>query len=237
MPCSCCAGESLDIFGEKSARRELRRYLSKGLGGGDARLIVSWAEDSGLEGSTVAEVGGGIGQLQAELLRRGASRGTVIEVVAGYRPVAGELARAVHVDDRSAFVLADLLENPNAFEQTDVVVLRRVVCCSPEGPDLMGRAAARTRRTLLASYPRDRFLVRAVVRLQNLGFRLTRKRKPVFVHAPGRLERAAATNGLRRTRVARGPVWETAQFEPVREALGPALVSRIPRAETEEGRG
>jgi magnesium-protoporphyrin O-methyltransferase len=219
MPCSCSAGESLDIFGEKGARRELRRYLRKGLGGSDARLIVSWAADRGLEGATVAEVGGGIGQLQAELLRRGASHGTVIEVVAGYRPVAGELARAVHVADRSAFVLADLLETPSAFEQTDVVVLRRVVCCSPEGPELLGRAAAKTRRTLLASYPRDRFLVRAVVRLQNLGFRIARKRFRVFVHAPGRLERAAATHGLRRTRVSRGAVWETVQFEMRPEPL------------------
>ena len=33
MPCSCCAGESLDIFGERGARRELRRYLRDGLGG------------------------------------------------------------------------------------------------------------------------------------------------------------------------------------------------------------
>jgi magnesium-protoporphyrin O-methyltransferase len=230
MACSCCAGESLDIFGEKSARRELRRYLSKGLGGGDARLIVSWAEDSGLEGSTVAEVGGGIGQVQAELLRHGAARGTVIEVVAGYRPVAGELARAVDVDERSAFVLADLLEDPDALEPTDVVILRRVVCCSPDGPELLGRAAAKTRGTLLASYPRNRFLVRAVVRLQNAGFRLVRKRFRVFVHVPGTLEQAASAHGLERTRVARGSVWETAQFEPVRAALGSALEARIPQA-------
>jgi hypothetical protein len=213
MQCSCCAGESLDIFGEKGARRELRRYLGKGLGGADARLIASWAEERGLEDATVVEVGGGIGQVQAELLRRGAASGKVMEVVAEYGPVAGDLARAVDVDGRSAFVLADLLEDPDAFEQTDIVVLRRVVCCSPEGPELLGRAAAKTRGTLLASYPRDRFLVRAVVRLQNAGFRLVRKRFRVFVHAPVRLERAATDHGLVRTRVSRGPVWETAQFD------------------------
>jgi magnesium-protoporphyrin O-methyltransferase len=219
MACSCCAGESLDIFGEKGARRELRRYLDKGLGGGDARLIASWAEERGLEGATVVEVGGGIGQVEAELLRRGAAAGKVVEVVAAYGAVAGDLARAVDVDDRSAFVLADLLEDPDAFEQTDIVVLRRVVCCSPEGPELLGRAAAKTRGTLLASYPRDRFLVRAVVRLQNAGFRLVRKRFRVFVHAPARLERAATERGLVRTRVSRGAVWETAQFDVRPQAL------------------
>ena len=84
MPCSCCAGESLDIFGEKSARRELARYLEKGLRAADARRMVAWAEQTGLEGASVADVGGGIGQVQAELLGRGAARGTVVEVVPAY---------------------------------------------------------------------------------------------------------------------------------------------------------
>jgi len=44
MPCSCCAGESLDIFGERGARRELRGYLHDGLGGDDAKQIAAWAE-------------------------------------------------------------------------------------------------------------------------------------------------------------------------------------------------
>ena len=212
MPCSCCAGESLDIFGEKSARRELRRYLRKGLGGGDAPTIADWAGQGGLDGSTVLEVGGGIGQIQAELVRRGAAHGTVVEVVAAYEEAARELAEATGIADRTAFVLADLVETPDAVEPADVVVLRRVVCCTPLGPSVLGAAAGKARRTLLASYPRDRAGVRAVVRLQNLFFALIRKRFRVFVHPPRELERAAEKNGLRLSRVERGPIWETAQF-------------------------
>ena len=109
VPCSCCTSESLDIFGEKGARRELRRYLRKGLGGADARLIAAWAAEGELEGATVIEVGGGIGQIQVDLLRRGAMRGTVVEVLGDYRGPAGELAAAAGVADRSSFVLADLI--------------------------------------------------------------------------------------------------------------------------------
>src|SRR6478672_9355906 len=36
VPCDCCVGDALDIFSERSARRELRRYLRRGLGGTDA---------------------------------------------------------------------------------------------------------------------------------------------------------------------------------------------------------
>ena len=213
MPRSCCAGDALDIFSEKSARRELRRYLRKGLGGDDAKLIAAWAEDAGLADATVVEVGGGIGQVQTELLRRGAAGGTVVEVVAGYEAAAAELARAADVAERTSFLLADLLEAPDAVDPADIVVLRRVVCCSPRGPELLGIAAGKAHRTLLASYPRDRWANRAFARVQNAVFRLIGKRFRVFVHAPVELERAAARHGLRRTRSSTGVIWETAQFD------------------------
>jgi magnesium-protoporphyrin O-methyltransferase len=213
VPCSCCAGEALDIFGEKGARRELRRYLEHGLGGADAKLIATWAEETGLAGATVLEIGGGIGQIQAELVRRGAARGTVVEVVAGYAGSASELAAAAGIADRSSFVLADLLEDPSAVEPADVVVLRRVVCCSPKGPELLGAAAAKARRTVLASYPRHGALTRAFSRLQNALFRLIGKRFRLYVYPPADLERAVAHMGLARSRVSRGLVWETARYD------------------------
>jgi magnesium-protoporphyrin O-methyltransferase len=208
----CCAGEPLDIFGEKGARRALRRYLRKGLGGSDAPRIADWAAEGGLDGATVLEVGGGIGQIQAELVRRGAAHGTVVEVLADYEDAARELADATGIADRTSFVLADLVEAPDAVEPADIVVLRRVVCCTSLGPSVLGAAAGRTSRTLLASYPRDRAAVRVFARLQNGLLAVMRKRFRMFVHAPGDLERAAERHGLRRSRVERGLVWETAQF-------------------------
>jgi magnesium-protoporphyrin O-methyltransferase len=208
----CCSGESLDIFGEKSARRALGRYLRKGLGGSDAPRIAGWAAEQGLDGATVMEVGGGIGQIQVELVRRGAARGTVVEVVADYEDAARELARATGTADRTRFVLADLVETPDAVEPADIVVLRRVVCCTPVGPAVLAAAAGLTTQTLLASYPRDRAGVRVVARVQNGLLALLRKRFRMFVHPPGELERAAETHGLRLSRVERGFVWETAQF-------------------------
>ena len=207
----CSAADSLEIFGEAGARRALRRYLRNGLGGEDAQLIAAWAEENGLDGATVAEIGGGIGQIQAELLRRGAARGTVVEVVAGYEAPAGELAAATGIADRTSFQLVDLLEEPDAVDASDVVVLRRVVCCSPDGPELLGVAAGKTRRVLLASYPRWHMANRTFARLQNVVFRLIRKRFRVFIHPPAELESAAVRHGLRRSRVSRGIVWETAQ--------------------------
>ena len=221
MPCSCSA-DRLDIFDEKAARRALRRYLDDGLGGSDALRIAAWAEDGGLDGRSVVEVGGGIGQIQAELLRRGAATGRVVELVPDYEGPARELARGAGVADRSSFALADLLEEPESVEPADIVVLRRVVCCTPDGPELLAAAAGKARRGLFASYPRDRVLVRLVFRLENLGFALFRKRFRSFVHRPEQLENAVAARGFTRARVARGLVWETAQFVPIDTQSGAA---------------
>ena len=121
MP-SCCAGESLDIFGERGARRELRRYLRDGLGGDDAKLIAAWAEEGGLAGARVVEVGGGIGQIQGELVRRGAAAGTVVEVVGAYAEPAAELADAVGIAGRTTFLLADVLQDASGVAPADIVV-------------------------------------------------------------------------------------------------------------------
>jgi magnesium-protoporphyrin O-methyltransferase len=215
VPCSCSAAERLDIFDDKAARRALRRYLAKGLGGSDAVQIAAWAEEGGLEGVSVAEVGGGIGQIQADLVRRGAAAGRVVEVVADYEEPAAELASAAGVAERSSFELADLLEEPEGIEPADIVVLRRVVCCTPDGPALLAAAAGRARRALLASYPRDRLHVRIAFRLENLGMAVFRKRFRSFVHSPDRLAEAVSRQGLARSRVSRGLVWETAEFVPI----------------------
>jgi Methyltransferase domain len=220
MPCSCgVATDRLDIFDEKAARRALRRYLENGLGGSDAVQIAAWAEEGGLDGISVVEVGGGIGQIQADLLRRGAATGRIVELVPEYEGPAGELAAAAAVADRSSFEIADLLAEPGTVEPADVVVLRRVVCCTPDGPALLAAAAGKARRTLLASYPRDRVLVRLVFRLENLGLALFRKRFRSFVHRPDELARAVEGRGFMRSRVSRGLVWETVQFVP-HEAVG-----------------
>ena len=184
--------------GRRARRRALRRYLRKGLGGNDAPRIADWADEGGLDGATVMEVGGGIGQIQAELVRRGAARGTVVEVVGGLRGCRARARPAAGIADRTSFVLADLVETPDAVEPADIVVLRRVVCCTPDGPARPAAPRQGLSRTLLASYPRDRVGVRVVLRLaERRSLALMRKRFRTFVHPPGELERAAEEHGLR----------------------------------------
>jgi len=191
------------------ARRSLERVRSKGLDGLEREMVAA-AAAGGLAGARVLEVGGGIGAMQAELLEAGADRGEIVELVAAWEPYAVELARERGLAGRTAFSVVDILERPEAVAPADVVVLNRVVCCSPDGVELTGEAARHTRRALVLSFPRDVFWVRPFIRGLNAWMWLLRRSYRAFVHPPSALIAAAESEGLRRAAEGRGRLWEYA---------------------------
>jgi magnesium-protoporphyrin O-methyltransferase len=208
---SCCPQYGCeDLFGERFARRSARRYRSKGLGK-TPRSVFHFVARRGVAGREVLEIGGGVGALVTELVKAGARRGELVEVVPAYEPFARELFREAGVDVE--FRLADLVADPGAAKPADVVVLNQVVCCTPDGPGLVATAASLTREALAFSYPRDRLGFRVAARLQNLAFRLLRRRFRVFVHPRAALVGAAEARGLRVVHEGGGFVWATAGFE------------------------
>ena len=199
------------MFTARVARNDLKRYRRRGLDGLERRMVES-ASEGGLAGARVIEIGGGIGKLQVELLEAGAASGEVAELVDAYGPFAAELARERGLEDRTAFVVADVLERPDDVAAGDVVVLNRVVCCSPDGVALAAAAARLARQTLVLSYPRDVVWIRLGVRTVNLVQRMLGRSFRVFVHSPSALRAAAEAEGLASTRNERGSLWEFTTF-------------------------
>jgi hypothetical protein len=209
----CCARHGQEeLFGERSARRDARKLRRRGPDK-MARSLARRAAARGAEGATVLEVGGGVGPVLLELLRRGAARGEIVELVPSYEPVVRELAEERGVADRVAFRTADLVADPEAGEPADLVVLNKVVCCTPDGVELAGIAASLARRTLVLSHPRETWWTRAAFGAVNLGLRLLRRRFRVFVHSTRALEEAVEAKGLVRASTANGPIFRIAAFE------------------------
>jgi hypothetical protein len=166
-----------------------------------------------LSGIRVLEIGGGIGRIQAELLVTGAEQGEVVELVPAYEPYARELARETGVEGRTSFRIADILEEPDAIKPADIVVLNRVVCCSPDGVDLAAAAARLARRTLLLSFPRDAVWVRAGISLLNASLWLRRNPFRAYVHRPNALVAAVSGGGLHVAEGGHGAFWQWAALE------------------------
>ena len=181
---SCCDPSGYQrVFGPRFARGLARRYRRRGLGRTEQR-IVDFCVSRGIEGATVLEIGGGVGELQLELLRRGAAEATNLELVDSYDEQARELATAAGVADRVHRRRLDIAVDPDAVEPADIVVLHRVVCCYPDYERLLSAAADHARRMLVFSHPPRNPLSRAVLGLQNAWFRLSGNSFRTFAHSP-----------------------------------------------------
>ena len=160
---SCCDPRGCDrFFGRRFARRVARRYRKRGLGTAE-RAMVEYLEGAGLDGATVLEVGGGVGELHVELLKRGAARAVNLELSPAYDEEAARLLADTALEGRVERRLHDIAVDPDAVEPVDVVVLHRVVCCYPDYERLLGAAAVHARRALVFSYPRRNAISRAII--------------------------------------------------------------------------
>ena len=122
---ACCARHGQEeFFDERAARRSAERYRRRGADA-MARSLARRAGAQGVEGASVLEIGGGIGQVMFELLERGAARGEVVELLPSYEPFVGRLADERGLGERVAFRTADLVADPAAGVPADLVVLAK----------------------------------------------------------------------------------------------------------------
>jgi magnesium-protoporphyrin O-methyltransferase len=202
----CCQSPSGygEFFSEDQARREARRYRSKGLGR-PSQWVVDVVRERGVEGRSVLEPGGGIGAVQIELLKAGAARSTVVELSPGYERVAAGLAREAGVADRLEREVGDFAAD--GMEPADVVVLHRVVCCYPDYERLLGAAADKARQTVVFTYPPRNVVSRALLGLVNAWLRLRGTDFRTFAHPPEHMVDVVLRAGFEPYARRRGGLW------------------------------
>jgi magnesium-protoporphyrin O-methyltransferase len=201
----CCDNEDYQsVFTERSARRVAKRYGKGGLNP-TAQRIVEFAAGHGIQDATVLEIGGGIGEIQVELLRRGAAHVTNLEISHNYEEEAGRLLERSGMADRVTRRFLDIARSPDQVEPADVVVLHRVVCCYPDYQALLSAAAAHARRVLVYSHPAEVLSNKAAIGTENLLRRLQGNAFRAFVHPPEAMVAAAESAGL--TASYRHQVW------------------------------
>lgn len=184
----CCAPQTPDgydrEFNARFAQRLARRYRREGLTP-SARLVLEFAGSVGLRDSSLLEIGGGIGDIQLEALKRGASHATNVELSSSYEPEAARLLEEAGLRDRVTRLLGvDLAATPEAVERADIVVLHRVVCCYPDYDRLLSAAAGRGHRAVVFSHPAYGVIARVTARLINAVYTLTGNPYRAYAHSP-----------------------------------------------------
>lgn len=204
---SCCDPRGYDrTFDGRFARRTANRYRRRGLDR-TAQRIVRLVEEQGVQGATVLEVGGGVGQIQVELLKRGAAHAMNLELSSSYEQEAGRLLADAGMTGRVERRILDIAAAPDEVPPADVVVLNRVVCCYPDYARLLGSVAAHARRQVVFSHPPRNLLSRTVIGAQNLLFRVLGSDFRVFAHPPQAMLDVLREGGLVPGGTEHGLVW------------------------------
>jgi magnesium-protoporphyrin O-methyltransferase len=208
----CCSPKGYRwVFSEKEARREAKRYRRKGLDA-TSRQIVEFLKSQGVAGRTVLEVGGGIGSIQIELLKAGATRATSIELTPTYEEVAAELLREAGLEDRVERQVMDFAEAAATVSPADIVVLNRVICCYHDMPKLAGAAADHAREVLALSFPREGWWIRTGIAFLDLVLRVMRREFQAFYHPPKKILATCEQHGLKTVVNRPGIAWTVAAF-------------------------
>jgi magnesium-protoporphyrin O-methyltransferase len=195
----CCEPDPYQsVFTRRFARRTAKRYRNRGLSPAATR-IVEFVTDHGVQGASVLEIGGGVGEIQVELLRRGASNVTNLELSTQYEHEAARLLAGTGLAGRVDRRFLDIAREPERVEPADVVVLHRVVCCYQDYQRLLCAAAQHATQLLVYSHPPDNPATRAVTWSENFARRVRGNAFRGYVHPPTAMIAAAEGDGLRMT--------------------------------------
>ena len=219
---ACGCDDFASVFDRKTAEKDRDRYRR---GGPDrtTRMLLDLIAPFAFRGSSVLDVGGGIGVIDHELLRRGAGYATLVEASPDYLYAARLEARRLGHLDRIGFVDGDFVRRAAEVDLADVVTLDRVVCCYGDADSLVSLSAARARRAYGLVLPRDRWLFRLGARILGIGLRLRRSAYRPYAHANAHIDALVESSGLRVHAEAFTFIWRVVVYE--RGSAGQAVAS------------
>lgn len=208
----CCGEGYQATFSGRFARRMAQRYRRHGLNRIQERM-VGFLSERGLQGATVLEIGGGVGDIQVELLRRGAASVTNLEISGNYEDEAERLLADSGLTGRVNRRIHDIATAPEDVEPADIVVLHRVVCCYPDYGRLLAAAGSHARRSLVFSHPPRNPATRLALGCDNLVRRVRRNDFRAFVHPPQAMVEVLEAQGLTARYRHAGVLWDVVGLE------------------------
>lgn len=214
-PCDC--GCTPNLFSDREAAKDLKRYLEKGPDA-TTRALIDAVVEEGIEGTTVLDIGGGIGAIQLELLDAGAARAETVDASAAYVETATAEAERRGYGNRTMARIGNFVELAASIEPADVVTLDRVVCCYPDVEALLGAAADKATRMVGLVYPRDSWWNRVAGRVMNALGWLTRDPTRWYLYRTAQVDGIMRRAGFAGREITRDWIWQVVLYR--REATG-----------------
>ncbi len=194
--CQCQGIETK--FDQKYVGKKLKDYRKKGPKKTTWQLIEALRAE-GVNGMTLLDIGGGVGDIQHEMLRSGVSSATNNEASTAYVDACRQEAERLGHSHRIRHIPGNFIEVAKDIAPADIVTLDRVICCYDDMPNLIKLSVDKARRFYGVVYPRDKWWVR-LANSVFYNFRNWLQRNPMrmFVHPPEVVDAMIRSNGFER---------------------------------------
>lgn len=210
MACRQCQGlESL--FDNKTATKELKVYRKKGPGK-TTQLLIDALKAEGVDDLSLLDIGGGVGAIQHELMKAGASTVTNVDASSAYIAVAKDEAAQQGYIHRASYHFGDFVDLAPKHSLADIVTLDRSICCYPNVSALVGLSAQRARKLYGVVYPRDTWWLKMGVSIINFISKIFWKDYRFFIHPTTTVENIISKNGLKRRFYQKTFFWQVAVY-------------------------
>jgi len=196
MTCPNCRDVE-KTFDDGTAQRNLKDYRTKGPGK-TTRLLLEALKSADIQGLTLLDIGGGVGVIQHELLKEGATSVIAVDASPAYLQVAQQVAARQGHKEHITYHHGDFVELAPQLPQADIVTLEKVICCYPDMEALVSLSSSRAGKFYGVVFPRDTWWMRIGGHLINLSFRLQRSAFRFFVHPTKEIEAVVRTQGFQR---------------------------------------
>ena len=208
----CCQCQGIEnMFDKKTAKRELKRYLKKGPSKTTAMLLDAIHKE-GVQGLDFLDIGGGIGAIQYDLIKAGASNGTSIEASSAYIDLAKDEILQNDLAERIDFKHGDFTTTASDVDTADIVTLDKVICCYDDMSELVILSSKLARKIYAVIYPRDVWWTKLAFLFVNFYPIIKGSSFRVFIHPTKKVEEIIFRNGLKRNYYATTFFWQVAIF-------------------------
>lgn len=197
MDCDQCQGIEAK-FNQKYVAKKYIKYSQDGPKKTTLCLLEALQSEN-IQGMTLLDIGGGLGDIQHALLKSGVSSAVNVEGSEAYvEACQAEAARQGHAN-RIRHLHGDFVKMASEIPRADIVTLDRVICCYPDMPQLVRLSAQKALRFYGAVYPRDAWWVKLAMQIYyNLRYVLQNNPMRNFVHPTKEVEAIVRENGLNR---------------------------------------
>ena len=192
----CCQCQAIEErFDREKAAAKVLGYQQDGLKD-ESQMLVDALVEQGIDGYSLLDVGGGMGALAIELIKRGVSQATIAEASTAYLEAAAAEAERQGLAEQVTLAHGNAVTMAGELAEADVVTLDKVICCYDDMPGLVLASLAKSGRLYGLVYPRDNLLVKAAFGFENLGCRLKGSDFRVFVYPTKEVDGLIRANGF-----------------------------------------